>query len=135
MEHWHFKVYRGENGESQFQTWYDRQENGVKGQFDGQLFAIAINPNAPETDFLRLPGYPGIVEIVIPIQLSYGEIQVMPIGFWQPDSRDFIIVQCSEMVGDAYDPPEYKALECKQAWELRKGTIYEHTADESDDEE
>jgi hypothetical protein len=133
MAYWKFKVYQAEDGESQFQAWYERQETGVKGYFDGQLYHVSTNENAPETEFMRLPGYEGLFELVINIELDYGVIAAIPIGIWQPDSPNFIILQCSERVGDDYDPPIYKALEYKQAWENHRGVINDYIPDEFGD--
>jgi hypothetical protein len=126
MKYWHFKVYQCEDGQSQFRDWYDRQEPAVKAQFDGHLDSLSWNEHAPQTEFTLIPGYDRLFEAVIWIDLEYGVIPVILIGIWQKDSPNFIILQSSEMVGDAHDPPIYKAFENMHALENHKGEIYDH---------
>lgn len=121
MRSWHFKDYRPEGGKSQVQAWYRDQGAEIQAQFDDFLDLLSQLEDI-EIDCTPLTGdYLGLYEIIIDVEAPYGVVNVRPIGVWQPDSRNFIILTCCIKNGDKYNPPLELAVAYKATWESGKG--------------
>jgi hypothetical protein len=123
--------YWPEPGVNLVQAWYEEQEDEVRAEFDYALLALSETidwTGVPE--FRPLKGeHLGLYEIVINVQLpaEKKKRRFRPIGMWQPDSCDFIILLVCEKKGKHYEPPLSTAVDYKVAWkEHGTGEIYEH---------
>jgi len=91
-----------------------------------QLYGVSNTENAPIEHFADLPGrYVGLSHLSIHFESPFGIRHVALIGFWQPDSTNFIVVLCSEVDDNNYGLLLEKALGHKHDWEEKLGEVYD----------
>jgi hypothetical protein len=128
MSFWHIKDYAPDPPENPIRDWYEGQEDEVQLDFDYALHTLAETYDwTTVKEFRALKGrYLGLYEVAIDVKSYYWKKKryFRPIGVWQPDSSDFIILLVCEKKAGMYTPPLSRALEMKSQWE-KGGTIYD----------
>lgn len=128
MGFWHIKDYCPDWPENPIQDWYDDQEDEVTLDFNFALHTLTVTYDwTGLKEFRALKGrYLGLYEVVIDVKVYYWKKKryFRPIGIWQPDSSDFIILLVCEKSGGIYTPPLSRALEIKSQWE-KGGKAYD----------
>src|SRR5262245_59064175 len=123
MGYWHFKSYEGEYGD-QPRAWLTEQPEDVREYIWAQLFAVSQIEDAPPEECVHLPGqYAGLCQFSILFQASFGSRHIALIGFWEPDSTNFIVVHCCEVEDHTYALALERALQHKLDWEQHLGDV------------
>jgi len=133
MGFWRIKDYCPNPPDNPIQNWYDDQVEEVTIAFDWGMRAVAQTEDWKKSELrplvVPLQGeFAGLYEVPVSVEVPYNKKETLllrPIGVWQPDSSDFVILQVSVRRGDSYDPPLSDALELKARWEAREGKTYD----------
>ncbi len=129
---WRFLDYITEEGINAIREWYRVQELAVRVAFDATLFTLAATEDWTHKrvrSFEVLTGrHVGLCEIRFTVELERKKRRFRPVGIWQKDSRNFILLGGCEKSGRSSIPSNAfdLALKHKAEFEAGKGRIYEH---------
>lgn len=124
MAYWRFKSYQGKDGNQPW-GWLEQQGEDARDYVYSQLFAVAHIEDSPKSEFSDLPGkYVGLSQLSVGFDEPFGIRHLALIGFWEPDSVNFIVVLCFEVEEHSYGLFLEKALDYKRDWEAHQGETY-----------
>lgn len=124
--HWRFQSYESDTGINQPRSWYEQQDDGVQAYVLAQVAAVAGIEDSPTEELVALWGrYSNLWELPIGIETDQHMRHVGLIGFWQPDSQNFLILICAEVDQGDYTSLLETALKLKRDWEDGKGAVHE----------
>lgn len=115
------------------ERWYEAQDETVQAAFDYMLrLILATNDLTDSKQFKALERqHAGLWEVVVEVRKKNGKKrQIRPVGFWDTNQMDFILVNACEKCGRFTVPPGVfdAALVTKSEFFYQaKGTIHEYT--------
>jgi hypothetical protein len=130
---WRFLDYENEDKINLIREWYRVQDLDVRVAFDATLFTLAATEDWTHKRvkaFKVLTGpHAGLCEIRFTVERMRRKRRFRPLGIWQKDSRNFILLGGLEKSGRMLIPSNTfdLALKYKAEFEQGKGKIYEHT--------
>jgi hypothetical protein len=125
MGYWHFKSYEGEDGNQPW-AWLSQHGEDVREYIYSQLYAASQIEDAPPEECIHLPGkYVGLSQFSIPFDEPFQIWHVALIGFWEPDSTNFIVTVCCEVDDHTYGLWLERAWQHKLDWEQHLGDVYD----------
>jgi hypothetical protein len=124
--------YIPEDGRNLIQEWYEAQDEAVQVAFDYALKEILGTEDLTDSkQFKPLKRqHVGLWEVVVEVGHSSGKRQFRPVGFWNYDLRDFILVNACQKSGRFTVPPGVfdSALDIlEQYFHEGRGIINEHS--------
>jgi hypothetical protein len=132
MKHWRFMDYHDPSGTNLIRRWYEGQDKRIQAVFRYAINEISATRDLSDTpSFVRLQRrHVGLFEIRFEIiEAGNKKRHFRPVGFWNLNANELILVDGCEKSGRVTIPPGVfdSALDIQwRYYHEGKGSIYEH---------
>jgi hypothetical protein len=134
MKHWRFKSYESGSHVDQPRSWYVQQDEGVRAYILGDTDAVSRDTEAPFNEFTDFSFLSERYAFLSLYSIFIDSRHVGMIGFWQPESQNFIVLFFGEIDDSSYIPLLEMALKLKEELESGKGETHDLFLDSDLDE-